>query len=378
MIKSTDFYWAENSKSLVYPADHNDDFEPDLVFYFFDKQIIGKIDAYSILKKKYPEAVLFGTSTSGPILKDDIYMETFTGMAISFEKTPIDIAQTKCTNYAHSYEAGKSLIKEFDLENLKHLFIVTDGMTVNGADFIRGLNETLPKGVSVSGGLASDNFNFKDTLTGINTPPKSGQICAIGFYGDAIQIGYGARGGWDEFGLERTVTKSDGSILYELDGKPALNLYKEYLGPDADNLPSSGLMFPLVIKKTPQSRGLVRTINEVDEKAQSLRFTGDIPQGCMAQFMIGNFRNLAKGAGDAAKEALEMIDGPAELAILASCLGRQLLMGNQIADELESTMEELGNITTAGFYSNGEFSYLPEEKGLLHNETMTLTVLKEL
>jgi hypothetical protein len=378
MIKSTDFYWAGENKGLVYSINHEDNFDPDIVFYFFDKQIVGKVNAYSILKEKYPKAILFGTSTGGPILKDDIYLETFTGMAISFEKTPIDIAQIKCSKQEHSYESGKNLIKEFDLENLKHIFVVTDGMTVNGAHFIKGLNEVMPDGVSVSGGLASDNFDFKETLTGINSPPKSGQICAIGLYGDAIQVGYGARGGWDNFGLQRTVTKSDDSILYELDGKPALTIYKEYLGPDADNLPSSGLLFPLVIKKTPQSRGLVRTINAVDEKAQSLRFTGDIPQGCIAQFMIGNFRNLAQGAGDAAKEALKMVGGKADLAILTSCLGRQLLMGSQISDELENTMKVLGDIPTAGFYSNGEFSYIPDEKGLLHNETMTLTVLKEL
>lgn len=378
MIKSTDFYWAGKNKGLVFSTDHDDSFEPDLVFYFFDKKIVNQVNAYSILKEKYPEAVLFGASTSGPILKDDIYLETFTGMAISFEKTPIDIAQIKCSDQKYSYESGKNLIKEFDLENLKHIFVVTDGMTVNGAHFIKGLNEVLPEGISVSGGLASDNFDFKETLTGINSPPKSGQICAIGFYGDAIQIGYGARGGWDNFGLQRTVTKSNDSILYELDGKPALNIYKEYLGPAADDLPSSGLLFPLVIKKTQKSRGLVRTINGVNEKDQSLRFTGDIPQGCIAQFMIGNFRNLAQGAGNAAKEALDMIGGKADLAILTSCLGRQLLMGNQISDELESTVEVLGNIPTAGFYSNGEFSYLPDEKGLLHNETMTLTVLKEL
>jgi len=377
MIKSTDFYWAGKDKGLVFPVASKADFEPDIVFYFFDKKIANDVDVYSILKEKYPRAIIFGASTSGPILKDDIYLETFTGMAISFEKTPISVVQIECPDQSHSYNAGKKLVKEFDPEGLRHIFVITDGMTVNGAHFIKGINETLPEGVSVSGGLASDNFSFNETLTGINSPPKSGQVCAIGLYGDAIQVGYGARGGWDEFGLERTVTKSDDSILYELDGKPALGIYKEYLGPDADNLPSSGLLFPLVIKKSPTSRALVRTINGVDEDAQSLRFTGDIPQGCIAQFMIGNFRNLAQGAGNAAKEALEMIEGKADLAIMTSCLGRQLLMGSQIADELENAAEILGDITISGFYSHGEFSYEPDEKGLLHNETMTLTVLRE-
>ena len=377
MIKSTDFYWAGEDKGLIYPDGSKSITAPDIVFYFFDKRTADEFDAYSIIKKEYPEAILFGASTSGPILKDDIYLETFTGMAISFEKTPIEIAQIECPDQSHSFDAGKKLVKEFDPDALKHIFVVTDGMTVNGAHFIKGMNEVLPEGVSVSGGLASDHFEFKETLTGINSEPKSGQVCAIGFYGEDIQIGYGARGGWDKFGLERTVTKSDDSILFELDGKPALNLYKEYLGPDADNLPSSGLLFPLVIKKTPTSRALVRTINGVDEEAQSLRFTGDIPQGCIAQFMIGNFRNLANGAGRAAKEALEMTGGKAELAIMTSCLGRQLLMGSQIADELENAAEILGDISIAGFYSNGEFSYVPGELGLLHNETMTLTVLRE-
>ena len=74
--------------------------------------------------------------------------------------------------------------------------------------------------------------------------PQEGEIVAIGFYGSALKIGYGSLGGWDTFGPERLITKSSNNVLYELDHKPALMLYKEYLGEKAKDLPGSGLLFP--------------------------------------------------------------------------------------------------------------------------------------
>lgn len=376
MIKAKNFFWA-GERGLNFSDSGEQDFKPDIVFYFFDKRISRKIDAYSILKERFPKSILFGCSTSGPVLNDDIYLNTFTGIAASFEKTQIKSAQIECPDQKFSDEAGKRIVSAFAPENLQHIFVVTDGMTVNGSRFIDAANKVLPNGVSISGGLSSDGFDFSETLSGINTQPATGQVCALGFYGDSIQVGYAAQGGWDKFGLERVVTKSDGALLYELDGKPALDLYKEYLGDAAEKLPSSGLLFPLAIRKTETDDIMVRTINAVDEDLRTLRFTGDIPQGYIAQFMKGNFKNLSSGAAQAAREALQMTQNDAGFALLVSCLGRQLLMGNQISDELEAVQKILGNTPSAGFYSNGELSYDRKALGILHNETMTITVFQE-
>lgn len=377
MIKATDFYWAGERGLLFDNGDGHA--EPDLIFYFIDKKVARNIDAYKILKERFPQSVLFGCSTSGPVLRDDIYLDTFTGLAITFQKTKIKTVQIECRNQDQSFEAGKEIVKRLAGDKLRHIFVITDGMSVRGTNFISGANQSLPDGVSITGGMASDGFEFQETLVGINTPLASGQVCAIGFYGDSLECGYSAQGGWSQFGLERMVTKSDGNMLYELDGKPALDLYKDYLGPDAKKLPGSGLLFPLAIRQDKQHEYIVRTIDHVDEEAKALRFTGDIPQGYIAQFMKGNFSHLAEGAGNAAEQARRKVSGEGGFALIVSCLGRQLLMGNQISDELEAVTKMLPGISIAGFYSNGEFSYSNNagQACVLHNQTMTLTIFQE-
>ncbi len=375
MISSSGFFW---NKERGYQFKGSEVSNPDIVFYFFDKNLSKNNDIYQLVKERFPNSKLFGCSTSGPILDDDIYMDSFTGMCMSFEKTKLKLVQSECPSQDQSFKAGKELVEKLLGDGLTHIWVVSDGMTVHGTEFMNGANSVMPKGVHITGGMSSDSFEFKETLTGVDGKPKSGQACAVGFYGKNLKVGSGAEGGWDVIGLERIVTKSEGNVLYELDGLPALDLYKEYLGPDADKLPASGLLFPLSIRKTSSSKLIVRTIDIVDEKTKALRFTGDIPQGYIAQFMKGNFDHLVKGARNAAAHANENASNDNGVALAVSCIGRQLLMGQRTSDELEAIGRELGDtVPLAGFYSNGEYSLAEGGVSALHNQTMTMTVFRE-
>jgi hypothetical protein len=213
--------------------------------------------------------------------------------------------------------------------------------------------------------------------------PQSGYVTAVGFYGDHIRLGHGSKGGWDKFGPERQVTKSIGNVLYELDGRPALGLYKEYLGDRASGLPATGLLFPLAIR-TSQAEGkvLVRTILAVDEATQSMTFAGDIPEGVFAQLMRANFDRLIQGASEAATLTFDHHNGSYSdsptLSIAISCVGRRLVLGERTEEEIEATLEILPKGSRQiGFYSYGEIS--PYKSGAcdLHNQTMTLTTIAE-
>jgi hypothetical protein len=209
-------------------------------------------------------------------------------------------------------------------------------------------------------------------------------VGAVGFYGPAIRIGHGSAGGWDEFGPRRQITRSRGNVLFEFDDEPALDLYERYLGEEeVQGLPGSGLLFPLRIFDLERpDHDIVRTILAVDREARSMTFAGDVPEGWTAQLMRGNFDRLAAGAALAARQA---VDGVGEnrsgdqVAILVSCIGRRLLMGQHTADELEAARAEFGpRISQLGFYSYGEIS--PHRvSGVceLHNQTMTVTTIAE-
>ena len=210
---------------------------------------------------------------------------------------------------------------------------------------------------------------------------RSNIVGAVGLYGDHVTIGHGSKGGWDNFGPERRVTRSHGNVLIELDGRPALELYKKYLGDLASGLPATGLLFPLALRAdTNDQKSLVRTILAVDEERQSMTFAGDIPEGSLARLMRANFDRLIDGASEAGSLAGVPHVGHTEqtLAIAISCVGRRLVLGERAEEEIEATLDVMPVGTRQiGFYSYGEISPYTNGSCDLHNQTMTLTTIRE-
>ncbi|HET7142532.1 MAG TPA: FIST C-terminal domain-containing protein, partial [Anaerolineales bacterium] len=209
--------------------------------------------------------------------------------------------------------------------------------------------------------------------------PQAGYVTAVGLYGDNIRIGHGSKGGWDTFDLEYRITKSKDNILYEIDKKPALQLYKEYLKEQAAELPASALLFPLALRaKSGDAKQIVRTVLGVDEAEQSMTFAGDMPEGYLAQFMRANFDRLIQGAAGAALLTKASTNQTASLVVAISCVGRRLVLKERTKEELEMVLNILPNFAKQiGFYSYGEISPFSNGVCELHNQTMTLTVISE-
>ena len=215
---------------------------------------------------------------------------------------------------------------------------------MNGSKLVAGITSVVRSRFPITGGLAGDGAEFSETLVGADDGPRANRVAAIGFYGSTIRIGHGSAGGWDVFGPRRCITKSIGNLLIELDGEPALNLYERYLGEeDARGLPGTALLFPLQISDPAQPESsIMRTVLAVDRQKRTMTFAGDMPQGWTAQLMRGNFDRLSAGAADAARQARAGIGEGDSIAILVSCIGRRLLMGQRISDEIEAASAELG------------------------------------
>ena len=237
--------------------------------------------------------------------------------------------------------------------------------------------------IVVTGGLSGDGSRFKQTWVAVGAKVKSNVVAAVGFYGDFVQIGHGSKGGWDKFGPERVVTRSEGNVLFELDGKPALQLYREYLGDKAKELPASGLLFPLSLRSSNKDdKFLVRTLLAVDHEKNSLTFAGDIPRGYLAQLMKADFDRLIGGASVATAMAKDngAPVGKDSLVVAISCVGRRLVLGERTEEEVEAVLDALPKSQQAhitGFYSYGEISPYASGHCDLHNQTMTLTVFSE-
>lgn len=361
------------------------DSKQTLILVFAAPDFINHPEPIQELAKFYPNSNMIGCSSAGEILGGEISDKSLSVAIIQFEKTTIRIAKMPIEDATQSYTVGDAIAKQLDDKELHSIFVLSEGLNVNGTDLVGGLNQT-KKNVIITGGLAGDGVNFKRTWTIFNDEILTGHIVAAGFYGKHIHVGHGSRGGWDIFGPERIITRSKNNILYELDHRPALAIYKEYLGDRASGLPATGLLFPLAIRKDEfDTKQLVRTILAIDEKEQALIFAGDIPMGYLAQLMQANFNRLITGAseaGELAKSVLtdsykENLSGPV-LSVAISCVGRRLVLGNRTEYETEMVLESFPPHTKQiGFYSYGELS--PHTSGVcdLHNQTMTLTIIYE-
>ncbi len=329
------------------------------------------------LVKAYPSSCAVGCSTSGEISDTKVEDGSFSVAVARFGHTRLKRVSAAVTGAESSFAAGEALAAGLDAEDLKAVFVLSDGLNVNGSELVRGFNERFQGRVIVTGGLAGDGDRFQRTWVLDEGRPQSHRVVAVGFYGEAVRVGHGSKGGWDSFGPERRVTRSQGNVLFELDGRPALQLYKEYLGDRAAGLPATALLFPLALRMAEgEQRQLVRTVLAVDEATQSLTFAGDIPQGSLAQLMRANFDRLIDGAEDAAT-SIAPGTGPA-LCIAISCVGRRLVLGERTEEEVEATLQALPEGTAqVGFYSYGEISPFASGTCDLHNQTMTLTVLQE-
>ncbi len=352
----------------------------DLVLVFGATALIKISGLYGRLKDAFPKAQILGCSTSGEILNTQVSDDTLSLSKISFEKTKVEGFKVDIDEAQKSFEAGKTLGKKLNKPNLKHCFLISKGLDVNGSDLVRGITAELPENVNVTGGLAGDADRFEESFVMFNSDAEKTSIAAVGFYGDNLKVGIGSLGGWDSFGTERLVTKSKGNICYEFDFQPSLDLYKKYLGSYASSLPASGLLFPISLRFPDSSKGLVRTILSVNETDKSMTFAGDVPEGTYARLMKANFDRLIDGATEAARASFEQLEMEIpDFAVLISCVGRKLILRQRVEEEVEAVSEIFKHKTPlTGFYSYGEIApFNSNGRCELHNQTMTITTFRE-
>lgn len=334
----------------------------------------------ALLKQHFPQSHMIGCSTSGEISNDGVMDNSLIITFVQFEKTSIRKSARHLIDFQGSCKAlGSSLASDLLSEDLRHIFVLSDGLQVDGTYLVDGFKSVLPDHIKVTGGLAGDCVNFAETQVYTENTRGSGLVAAIGLYGNDLEISYGSRGGWCSFGMERKVTRSEGNVLFELDNQNALEVYHSYLGDLTKELPSSGLRFPLEISDPEKDTKLVRTLLATDGSNGSITFAGHIPTGVSAKLMRTNVDSLIDGAQDAAKLCWDFVQDSPQIAILISCVGRKLLLKQLADDEVDAVREELGQQTMlCGFYSYGEIAPLDNQHNSeLHNQTMTITAFSE-
>jgi hypothetical protein len=352
-----------------------------LVLAFGASSLIDQPGPLRDLGAAFPKACIAGCSTAGEIAGTRILDGSVSLAVAAFDATELQSASAPLPSAAASYDAGRAVAQALIRERKpRAILILCDGVGVNGSELIRGVNSITLGEVLVTGGLAGDGDRFQRTWVLENGQPCTGRVTAVGLYSTRLRAGFGSQGGWDIFGPERRVTRSNSNVVYEIDNLPALALYKRYLGERASGLPATALLFPLSMRQSSSDdQRLVRTVLSVNEADQSMIFAGDLPEGSLVQLMRANFDRLIEGAANAALQTRDrdIVTGPT-LAVAISCVGRRLVLGERAEEEVEVVRGALpANTGLVGFYSYGEIS--PRGLGAcdLHNQTMTLTTLSE-
>ena len=356
------------------------DLKNPLVLVLGNRLLLEDVNVIKKIRDEFPyEHIVFG-STSGEIVDTRVIDNAVHVTAIEFEKSTYIIKNGNIKDYDFdAHLLGESLSNQIPKEGLKHLLVVSEGSFVNGSSLIAGIENVMSNVVPISGGICGDDDKFEKTLAAYKEDPKAGEVILIGLYGETLEVTVASYGGWLTFGPERLITKSEANVLYEIDDKPALELYRKYLGDKAKELPKASLLYPLHVKAENKERAVVRTILSIDEKENSMTLAGDVPINSKVQLMMASVDGLSEGALTAAKKAMEHRHTQPEFALLVSCIGRKLVMDQRVEEEVEEVKKVIGNqAVISGFYSYGEIAPFGKNSSCeLHNQTMTLTLISE-
>ncbi|WP_338413520.1 FIST C-terminal domain-containing protein [uncultured Sphaerotilus sp.] len=280
-----------------------------------------------------------------------------------------------------SEAAGQQLAHALlDTPGLTGVLVLADGMEVNGPELVRGLSAALPDDLPIAGGMGAAGTRLARTWSMHTDGPPQGSACVIGLYGPRLRMARSCRGGSIGFGQRRLVTRAQGHTVEEIDGRPALQLYRQYLGRYASGLPAAASHFPLtVFRETGDLQGVIRYVLGIDNERQTIDVAGDIPTGSLVQLSRAGRSELLEGAFHAARDLGDAL--PADVPVLAlvvSCVGRRHVLGEQTEEELEPVASLLQpGSALAGFYSFGEISAGVGERCEMHNMTLTLAALWE-
>ncbi|KKR46001.1 MAG: hypothetical protein A3G47_00115 [Candidatus Zambryskibacteria bacterium RIFCSPLOWO2_12_FULL_39_45] len=340
-----------------------------------------------------PEAMLVGSSTSGEIttqgpLKDNSVVvmaikspeiKYFTGVGENIKVNPRAAGKEAADKV--KAEAGPAL---------KAFLMIPDVLAGNGADIVRGVLDSLGTHFPVVGGASGDDFAFKKTYQYLNDKVYSGAVVGLGLTGN-FKIGIGVKHGWIPVGEPVTVTKSSGSVIHEIDGKPAIKIYEDYFGEEeakvlrTETLAKLAITYPLGMKVAGSDELLIRDPITVDEHG-SITCAAEIPEGSEIRLMVGSRDEAVKVAKAAALNAMEQLEGSAPKAVIIfNCIARNKLFGDKSGDEIKAIQEAIGNqVPLIGFYTYGEQAPLGGEvkniekcNSAFHNETVVICVLAD-
>ena len=274
--------------------------------------------------------------------------------------------------------AASSCIGTVDAEH-RVLLLLTDGLSGDQQEIVRGAYAVAGAGVPLVGGCAGDGLKMQQTSQLYDDRVLTDAVVAAALASDA-PMGIGVRHGWRRVGEPIVVTKSDGNRVYVLDDRPALDVYLERLEApaearhDAAAFTHFALTHPLGLSR--RSGEEVRFVADAGFDDRSIGCIAEVPQGGLTWIMEGDANSVLTGTDAACAEAMVTLDGRDPIGVLAfDCIARRGVLGDSgIAAEVARIGEHASGAAIAGFYTYGEIARTRGVGGF-HNQTLVVLAL---
>ncbi|KKR00625.1 MAG: hypothetical protein UT98_C0001G0003 [Candidatus Nomurabacteria bacterium GW2011_GWF2_40_31] len=368
------------------------DKNPDLLIVFSSVKY-DQEKMLSGVRSVAPAALLIGSSTSGEVTTaGPVKDHSVTVMAIKSPEVKyfVGVGENILANPRLAGKAVADNVKEQTSTSLKAFMMMPDVLVGNGADIVRGVLDSLGAHFPVVGGASGDDFAFQKTYQYVNDKVYSGAVVGLGLTGN-FKMGIGVKHGWIPVGEPMKVTKSQGAVIHEINGSPAVKIYEDYFGAEeakilhTEALAKLAITYPLGMKVAGSDELLIRDPITVDEKG-SITCAAEIPEGSEIRLMVGSREEAVKVAKIAAEDAVLQLDGSAPKAVIIfNCIARNKLFGDKSGDEINAIQQAIGkDVPLIGFYTYGEQAPLGGEvrnieqcNSAFHNETVVICVLAD-
>jgi len=308
-------------------------------------------------------AIMIGSTTDGEIANGEFSRNTTVISFTQFENATLKYAIDMNLD---SYTRGQNIASKLLKDDSKLFILFSEGLHTNGEEFLKGVQSKAPN-IKVAGGLAGDYASFQKTLVFTKDFILANGAVGVSINSKKLRVFNDYNFNWQKIGKKLTVTKAEGNVVFEIDGRRAVDTYKHYLGEKViHKIPSICIEFPLLVEEnnTLTARAVISASGD-----GSLTFAANIKEGSEVYFGYGNPEEILKHTQTIPHQLQQF--NP-EAVFVYSCMARLHFIGPMINKELRPLSKFA---PMSGFFTYGEFFSSSSNQFL--NQTMTVVAISE-
>jgi hypothetical protein len=356
----------------------NDDFHPTLAIVFMS----FKLDIDKVCELLDHEGIqIFGATSSGEFISNEIEEESIVIMLLDVNPSYFKLVFLEAGEHS-DFEIAKQLGEEGKKTFANAAFIIASGWSneIDGEEVINGIENGFGGGAIIFGGMAGDDLSLIGPIAFTHGKSSVTGLVALILDQDKVKVSGVATCGWKPIGITKTVTKSEGNIVYTIDDEPALDLVAKYLGLNLDKKFNNtvfdlGGYYPLQLERE-DAPPVMRTAQMGNIENRSLICAGNVPQGSKVRFSLPPDFDVIDTVVEECTEVKSEQIQDADAVIMFSCISRFLSFGVMTSEEIER-VSEVWKAPIIGFFTYGEYGKSKGGQHEFHNNTCCVVALKE-